>query len=140
MTITASRDCQVVGSWGSRTPQNTAQGGQETQSYQGGWGGQEQQEAWGSQGHQGAWGGQERLGWGADTRENMMADSSFPQQTFSNVLTPEEGGSRRGSEGGSRRGSLLARGPLALGGGQRGRGWSSGGPPQELLALISKLG
>ena len=111
-----------------------------TPSYQVGWGGQEQQEAWGSQGHQGAWGGQERLGWGAETRENMMADSSFPQQTFSNVLTPEEGGSRRGSEGGSRRGSLLARGPLALGGGQRGKGWSSGGPPQELMALISKLG
>ena len=137
MTITKSRDCQVVGSGGSRTPQNTVEGGQEAPSYQGGWGGQEQQEAWGSQGHQGGWGGQERLGWGA---ENMVADSSFPQQTFSNVLTPEEGGSRRGSEGGSRRGSLLARGPLALGGGQRGKGWSSGGPPRDLMAFISKLG
>ena len=122
MTITESRDCPVVGSWGSRTPQITVEGGQEAPAYQGGWG------------------GQERFGWGAETRENMMADSSFPQQTFSNVLTPEEGGSRRGSEGGSRRGSLLARGPLALGGGQRGKGWSSGGPPQELMALISKLG
>ena len=134
MTITASRDCQVVGSWGSRTPQNTAQGGQETPSYQGGWGGQEQQEAWGSQGHQG---GQQRLGWGDQTSNNGLADSSFPEQAFSNVLSPVEGG-RRG---------LSARGPekrlfgprAALGGGRKRVAWSSVGPPTELLALINML-
>ena len=103
----------------SRTPQNTVLEGQG--AHQGG--------------QQGGWGGQGRLGWGDQTSNNGLADSSFPEQAFSNVLSPVEGG-RRG---------LSARGPekqlfgprAALGGGRKRVAWSSVGPPTELLALIN---
>ena len=129
MTIGQSRDSHVVGD-----PQNTAQGGQGGQGEQGGQGGQGDQ---GGPGNPGGWGGQERLGWGGQYRESSVADSSFPQQDFRNVLAPAEGGRRGFSARGP--GAGLARGALgALGGRQRQRTWSSGTPPPELMAILQE--
>ena len=132
-----SKDSQVDGSCGSSTPQNTVQEEQGAPSYQGGWGGQEQQEAWGSQGHQGGREGRERLGWGDQSANNRLADSSFPQQRFSNVLSPAEGGRRGFSAGGLQKQLFGPR--AALGGGLKSGAWSFGGPPAGFLALIKKL-
>ena len=135
--MTQSKDCQVIGSCGSQKNKNSVQEEQEARSYQGGWRGQEQQEAWGSQGHQGALGGGRRLSLVDQSGNSGLADSTFPEQAFSNVLSHVEG-ARRG---------FSARGPekqlfgprKALGGGMKRGAWSSGGPPAGFLALINQL-
>ena len=127
-----SKDCQVDGFSGSRN-----QEGQGAPAYQGGWRGQEQQEAWGSQGQQNGWGGQERLGWGDQSGNNGLADSSFSEQAFSNVLSPADGGKRGFSARGPEKQLFGPR--KALGGGMKRGAWSLGGPPTGLLALINKL-
>ena len=132
-----SKDCQVNGSCGSKKRKNTDQEELEARPYQGGWGGQEQQEAWGSQGHQGALGGGRRLSLVDQSGNSGLADSTFPEQAFSNVLSHVEG-ARRG---------FSARGPekqlfgprKALGGGMKRGAWSLGGPPAGFLALINQL-
>ena len=132
-----SKDCQVNGSCGSQKNKNTVQEEQEARSYQGGWRGQEQQEAWGSQGHQGALGGGRRLSLVDQSGNSGLADSTFPEQAFSNVVNPVEGGKRGFSARGPEKQLFGPR--KALGGGMRRGAWSLGGPPTGLSALINKL-
>ena len=69
--------------------------------------------------------------------DNKLVDRSFPEQAFSNVLSPVEGGKRGFSARGPEKRLFGAR--AALGGARKLGTWSLGGPPAKLQTVIKQL-